>query len=115
MSSRLQAGAHDFVKHVQKRQEWPPGTSLAEYIASIREVILDESSGIMLGSYLGLAWQLTFVRRSGPLHGPGGFAWVMVDYRVDTGHWVTAFQFDGTPETVLFPSRRDVRWLRPPQ
>jgi len=88
-SDRLPPAEAHYLRHVVAGQEWPPGTSLQLYLNSIQGVTLDSKSGILTSRYQG-AWQLTIVRRSGSLRGPNGFAWVLVDYRVETGHRVTA-------------------------
>ncbi|MBA2448363.1 MAG: hypothetical protein H0V51_10090, partial [Chloroflexi bacterium] len=44
-----------------------------------------------------------------------GFPRVLVDYRLATGHWVTAFQPEQDLAALRDPRREDVRWLRPPR
>lgn len=108
------AEAH-YLRHVVVGREWPSGTSLADYVLSLREVVLDQRSGVMTSRYEG-TWQLTVVRRAGLYQGPAGFEWILVDYRVDTGHWVTGFQPRGGLEVVeQDPRRTDVRWLQRPR
>jgi hypothetical protein len=87
------------LKHVIKRQEWPIGTSLAAYFASLRAVILDPASGVFTSRYEGGA-QLGILRESADLRGPNGHEWVPIDYRVTTGHWVTAYQPEGGLEDI---------------
>ncbi len=90
-SDRLPPAEVHYLRHVVARPEWPPGTTLGEYLDSIRAVILDAESGVLLSSWHGLL-HLTVVRRSGSLRGPEGEEYVMVEYRVDHGYWTTAFQ-----------------------
>jgi hypothetical protein len=111
-SSMLLPAERHYVKHVLVRQEWPEGTTLNDYLESIRAVILDPSSGVAVGRYLGTSWQLTVVRRSGQLRGLKGRDWILVDYRIETGHWVTAYQFALDPRQQVAQERSDVRWLR---
>ncbi len=111
-SSMLPPAERHYVKHVLVRQEWPEGTTLNDYVESIRAVILDPSSGVAIGRYLGASWQLTVVRRSGQLCGLKGRDWILVDYRIETGHWVTAYQFALDPRQQVARGRNDVRWLR---
>ena len=106
----LPAEVH-YLRHVVRQQEWPAGTSLAAYVESIGTVLLDEASGVFTSRYQG-AWQLGVVRRSGTLRGPGGFAWVLVEYRVATGPWVTAYQPEQRLGELHHPRRSDLRWLR---
>ena len=103
-----------YLWHVVSRREWPPGTSMEDYLASIRQVILDPASGVLTSRYEGL-WQLGVVRRSGDLRGPRGFEWILVEYRVATGHWVTAFQPEQGLGELRSPRRDELRWLRQPR
>jgi hypothetical protein len=108
------AEAH-YLRHVVAQQEWPPGTTLDDYLASIPWVILDPRSGVLISQYQGKGWHLAVVRRSEEFRGPEGSDWILVEYRVATGHWMTAFQ----PRTGLTyfddPRRRDKRWVRRPR
>jgi hypothetical protein len=103
-----------FLWHVQRRREWPDGTRLDDYVRSVREVILDPSSGIFASRYWG-EWQLGVARRSEGLRGPGGTDWIMVEYRISLGHWVTAYQPSRSPDVALpSPMRESIQWLRSP-
>jgi hypothetical protein len=111
-SDRLPPAEVKYAWHVVRQQEWPAGTGLIDYVESIRRVILDPTSGVFVGRYQ-RAWQLSMVRDSGDLRGPGGGDWILIEYRVDTGHWVTAYQPRVSLERALAnPAREDVRWLR---
>lgn len=112
-SDRLAPAEVHYLRHVVVAREWPAGTSLQEYVGGIQAVILDPASAVLTSRYQG-AWQLTVVRRSGPLRGPNGFAWVLVDYRVQTGHWVTAYQPGEGLQVLQRPTREGIRWLRRP-
>lgn len=107
------AEAH-YLRHVVVRREWPLGTTLQDYVASIARVVLDPRSGVLVGHYQG-AQQLTVLRRSHELRGIDGAAWILVDYRVAIGHWVTAFQPDAGLAVLRRPERGGVRWLRRPR
>lgn len=104
-----------YLKHALVQQEWPPGTTLDDYIRSIREVILDPRSGVAMRRFEGKAWQLTVVGPSGRWRGPDGGEWMLVDYRVETGHWMTGYQFKDDPELILREKASDLRWLRRPR
>jgi len=111
---RLTSAEVHYLRHVVVQQEWPVGTTLGEYLGSIREVILDPNSGLFTSQLRG-EWQLAIVRRSGAWRGAAGFPWLVVEYRVAIGHWVTAFQ--PRQDLALFtesPHRRRQRWLRHP-
>jgi hypothetical protein len=101
-----------FLRHVVRFQEWPPGTGLADYLSSVRDIILDPMSSVLVSRYLG-SWQLGVVRESLHLRGPGGLDWVLVEYRVALGRWVTAYQVP-TLQDLHSPERTHVQWLRPP-
>src|SRR5262249_18004959 len=96
---------------VVARQEWPVNTDLAAYVASIRAVILDTRSGVVTSLDHGRR-QLTILGHSGQWQGPAGFPHMLVDYRVSTGHWVTAFQPRLGSGAVIDPARQGVQWLR---
>jgi hypothetical protein len=114
-SSMLPPAERHYIKHVLLRREWPEGTTLESYTESIRAVVLDPASGLATRRYEGRAWQLTVVRRSGALRGPADHEWVLVDYCVETGHWMTAYQFSEDLRVELRRKAAEVRWLRRPQ
>jgi hypothetical protein len=114
-SDRLTAAEVHYLRHTVAQQEWPPGTTLDDYLASIRDVVLAATSGILVSRMFDRYWQLTAVHRSGPFRGPRGHEWLMVEYRVGLGHWVTAFQPEGGLALITQgPARQGQRWLRQP-
>ena len=112
-TDRLPPAEAKYLWHVLVREEWPRGTGLSDYIASIREVILDPLSGVFTNRYQG-AWGFGIVRQSGELSGPRGFEWVLVQYRLGWGHWTTAFQPELGLQELDEPCWSDIRWLRRP-
>ncbi len=90
------------------RREWPEGATLEDYINSIRQVVLDESTGVALTRYKGTL-QASFLRHSGDLRGPDGEEWILVEYRAGLGHIVTAYQ--PRPSTMRDIEGRVIRWL----
>lgn len=102
-----------YLRHVVKVQEWPSGTTLQAYLDSIRAVVLDPRSGVLTCRYQA-SWQLTVVRRSAALQGPLHLDWILVDYRVAMGHWVTAYQPVQGLLVLQAPVRTDIQWLRRP-
>jgi hypothetical protein len=108
-----------YLHHVVSQQEWPTGTTLADYLASLHALILDPSSGICASRYgpseTNATWQIGVTRRSRALRGPAGDEWALVKYRVSIGHWTTAYQVPDLPGVLHEPFRRDLRWLRQPQ
>lgn len=111
----LPADVAHYLKNVVVRQEWPPNYSFAAYRASLREVIRDPTSGLLTSRYRDKGWHLSIVRRSGALRGPGGYEWLLVEYRVSTGNIATAFQLEEGLDYLDRASRREKRWLRKPQ
>ena len=110
---RLPPAEIHYLRHVVIQDEWPAGATLAGYVASIRAVIADPASGVLVSRFQGV-WQLTVVRESRELRGPRGRDWVMVDYRLRTGHWTTAYQLRGGLPQLEQSEREDRRWLRAP-
>ena len=107
---RLPPAEIHYLRHVVIQDEWPAGATLAGYVASIRAVIADPASGVLVSRFQGV-WQLTVVRESRELRGPRGRDWVMVDYRLRTGHWTTAYQLRGGLPQLEQSEREDRRWL----
>lgn len=107
------AEAH-YLRHVTANNEWPTGTTMDDYISSIRRVILDRHSGVILSHYQG-APQLTVVRESGVLRGPSGAPWVLVDYRIGLSYWMTAFQPPAGLSVLRSSDRENIQWLRRPR
>ena len=112
-SDRLPPAEAHYVRHVLVGREWPTGTTLQQYVDSLRWLILDPASGAFTSRYAG-SWQLGVVRRSGPLRGPEGHAWVLVEYRLATGHWVTGYQPAQGLRELRTPARQEMRWLHRP-
>jgi hypothetical protein len=113
-SDRLTPAEIHYLRHVLANGEWPAGTTVSDYLSSIRDVILDPRSGVIVGQYQGVP-QLTIVRRSGALRGPNGAPWVLVDYRIGLAHWMTAFQPPAGLSVIRSGDRENMRWLRRPR
>lgn len=113
---RITSAERHYLDHVVVNREWPDGTTLDEYLESIRAVILDPSSGVFTSRYLQAGqqwrWQLGVVNRTGELRGPRGADWILVDYRVGVG-WTTAYQPQQRLQALVDPRREEMRWLRP--
>ena len=95
--------------------EWPVGTSYDAYLESIRNIIKDPRSGLLVSQFKDRGWQLTIVGPSAPMRGPDGSDWIIVEYRLSTGHWVTVFQPDEGLAYLELPERRQRLWLRRPR
>jgi len=111
IGERLPADEWHFVKHVLARQEWPEGTSLDEYLESLRTVIRSPENGIMISKYQGIYWQIAFIADSGQWRGVGGSDFILVEYRDGYGFWITGFQ-PVDLQRQLNVHRSDIRWLR---
>jgi hypothetical protein len=112
-SDMLSPDVVHYLWHVVHRREWPDGTSLADYVESLRAVILDPNSGILVGRYQGAA-QLAVIRESRDLRGANGHEWVCVQYRVGYGNWVTGYQPQAGLAEFEKPQWSAVQWLRQP-
>ncbi len=111
VGERLPADEWHFVKHVLARQEWPEGTSLDEYLESLRAVIRNPESSIMVSRYQGIYWQIAFIAESGRWRGVGGSDFILVEYRDGYGFWITGFQ-PVDLQKQLHVHRSDIWWLR---
>jgi hypothetical protein len=101
------AEAH-YLRHCVARQEWPAGIGFAGYLAAIRQVIADPTSGVLVGRQYGV-WQLTVVREARELLGPAGREWLVVEYRLRIGHWTTAHHLWRGLAQLDPPDKEDVR------
>lgn len=103
-----------YIWHVLKRREWPAGTTQQEYIDSLAEIVLDENTGIFTSRLQG-TWQVGFVGRSGKWQGPDGYTWSLVEYRLETGYWITGHQLEDGLRSLYSLKRSEMRWLRRPK
>ncbi|MSQ15414.1 MAG: hypothetical protein EXR50_06080 [Dehalococcoidia bacterium] len=109
-SEMLSPAEVHYLRHVVAVREWPLGTTLGEYLESIRQVIMSSNASLMVSQYGHHGWQLGVITPSGQWRGPDGGEFIMVEYRMTIGHWVTAYQFSGDIPQVA--QRRDQKWLR---
>jgi hypothetical protein len=111
---RLPPAEAHYLRHCVAQREWQSGTTLPGYPDSIARLLRDPASRFFVSRYQA-AWQCGAIGPSRALRGPEGNAWILVDYRLITGHWVTAFQWGYGPEAVgdpvHDPRREEVRWL----
>ncbi len=111
--TRLPPEVRHWLLHACVNREWPPGTTLRDYTNSLRQVVLDPDSGTFINQYKG-ELSLGIIRETRELRGPGGYAWLLVQYRVATGHWTTAFQPAAGIDEIAAPEWGSVIWLRRP-
>lgn len=98
--------------HFQRHQsEWPRGATLESYLASASDVVRNAEQ-IFISRYQG-QWQLALLSSSGVNQGIDGGAWILVEYRLGLGHWVTVNQPHGDLDSIVRnPFRQEVRWIR---
>lgn len=103
-----------YLRHVIEGAEWPARTTLDEYQASVAVMARSMKSGVAVGTYNGRQ-MISLVGRTGAQRGPRGANWMLVEYRVRTRHWSTAFQIrEGLPYLEDDEARKDLRWIRTP-
>lgn len=73
---RLSPAEAHYIRHVLFAQEWPVGTSFADYLASLTATVLAPASGVFASTYQGVP-QLGVLGRSGPARGPAGSGWIL--------------------------------------
>jgi hypothetical protein len=95
-----------------RQQEWPAGTTQADYERSLSHLAARLRVAILVsevppfGDYVGI------VGRSRDARGIQGFDWLVVEYRLSTGHSATGYQ---PADGIRFANgRRRRRWLRLP-
>jgi hypothetical protein len=108
----IPTGELHYLRHVVRQAEWPPGTTQEQYEVSLAHLASGLRVDILLREVAHFGWHVTIVGRSGNRRGPLGSAWMIVEYRVSDGHWVTGYQ---PRDGLLFALRRPRRrWLRLP-
>jgi hypothetical protein len=102
-----------FLRHVVRQQEWPKGTTESQYERSLGDLAASLRAGMLVRQIAHFGWHVTIVGRSANLKGPLGSDWMIVEYRVNDGSWVTGYQ---PRDGLLFANRRPRRrWLRLPR
>jgi hypothetical protein len=99
---RLAPGEIHYLRHVVVHQEWPPERTISGYFAEAARILSDPASGVFASRYQG-AWQCGAIGRNGPVRGPDGQDWIIVDYRLVTGFWTTAYQWAYGPAGLADP------------
>jgi hypothetical protein len=103
------------LRHCIVQQEWPPGTTLPDYLAHCVEIVRDPRSRLFVSRYQGV-WQCGAIGPNSAPRGPHGHGWIIVDYRLMLGFWTTAYQWEHGPGGLADPHldqrREALRWLR---
>ncbi|HLI51199.1 MAG TPA: hypothetical protein VKU87_05345 [Thermomicrobiaceae bacterium] len=110
---RIAVNAAHYLKHVVLQREWPDGTTLATYEADAIRIARDPRSGVFVSSWQGqrTVGVIGFLATACGLRGSG---WILVEYRVAMGHWVTVFQPVNGLRYIDRPGRARLQWLRHP-
>ena len=97
--------------HVEENGEWPRDTIPEEYLESLREIVLDDRSGLFLEySEEEDDWTIYFtgrVRRR--WRGPTSDGLIVVLFNVNRVIWITGFQPEGG---LQYLDERDGYWAR---
>lgn len=101
------------VHYFRHRNEFPLGTTRDQYVTCARDAVRQANNGVFVSRYGG-ALQLAVVAWTPQEErGEDGSDLMLIEYRVDTSHWVTAYQLqEGLNGILSSPSRRNVQWLR---
>lgn len=108
------AGEAAYFEHVLVGREWPEGATLAEYLRSLRDVILDRDAGVFIARFEGKD-RIGAARRSSHLRGPKGNEWIVVVFDPDSRHWTCGWQPTDGLATIASEPWSDVSWLRVPR
>ena len=105
----------DYLKHVADGEEWPLGTSMDDFVRSLRDTVLNPEGGLFL-AMIGTRLALTFVAASGRWRGPNSGGWIRVGYGVDYKYWTAGYQPKHGVSDLDEAARGGAgRWLREPQ
>ena len=107
-------GEMHYLRHVIAQQEWAYGTLLDEYYESGARLARDRRSGVLISMVGRFGVHVAIVGRTGPVIGPGGREWMLVEFRLSTGHWATLMHLRRGLRHFDDPSRVRKRWLRLP-
>ena len=97
----LPPGEVHYLRHVVAGREWPEGTSINDYYASLRSTIVDSTTKIVISRY-GNFWQIGF----------WGVDGTWVEYRVQYRYWSTGLRPTSLEKVINSKYRKFVKWLR---
>lgn len=110
---RIEVNVAHYLKHVVVQREWPLGTTLATYEANAASAAQNPGAGVFISSWQG-NHTIGVISYAATARGLRGSGWVLVEYRVISRHWVTAFQPMNGLDYVYRPGRARLQWLRHP-
>jgi hypothetical protein len=101
-------------EHVRTRQEWPPATTPADYLASLRTAVRSTTTGVRLYTdQVRQEGMLLFVARTPRVRrGPNGRSHLVVLFNGARARWVTGFQ---VPDGGRYATRRGGWWIQRPR
>ncbi len=115
LPNRPTARVHEkHAQHVEGDSQWPDDASPDDYLASLRDTVLNPRSGIFLAEPgFGLTWTLYFA-------GPVPYRWrgrhagsrIVVLFNAEHLFWITGFQ---TETGDVYVSRRPGFWTHQPR
>jgi len=96
-SEHLNVEMAHYLRHVVAAEEWPPQTTVADYVSSLRSTIMNPTGPVLIDVVPG--WpRLTFFGQSGSFQGVGGGDWILVAFDVNYRYWTTGYQPVLAPE-----------------
>lgn len=102
-----------YLKHVRLQREWPIQTTLEGYQQGAAAVARSPESGILVSRYQGKETIGVIGPTPEEMRGPGGFPLTLIEYRVRTQYWSTAFQVaKGLDYLENDAGREIIQWLR---
>jgi hypothetical protein len=114
LDDTVDVGELHYLRHVVIQREWPFGTAVGDYYASGADLALDPRSGVLLSTVGRFGVHIGIVGRSGRNQGARGYPWMLVDFRVSTGHWATFMQLRAGLQHFNEATRVEKTWLRLP-
>lgn len=107
-NSMIPPGVAHYLRHVIVQEEWPKGTLIDDYYQSLKSIIQDGRSKILI-SKLNDEWQIGFLGSSLP---GTKYNYIWIDYRVSRGHWITGLQLEDLDEFLKESKKANLKWLR---
>lgn len=108
--------AWHYAKHVVGGREWPAGTTISQYVSSLRQAIIAAANPILLDAIHGVP-RLTLFGPAGASSGLEDREWIVVGYDVHYGYWTTGYQIPNDPEAHRANTMQIglTRWLCAPR
>jgi len=111
----VDVGELHYLRHVIAQQEWPVGTTLADYYASGARLARDPRSGVLISRVGRFGLHVAIVGRVRGAAGSGGHEWMLVEFRLRIGRWATLMHLQRGLLHFNNPDRIGKIWLRLPR